>query len=162
MASFQNSNALQRRDPPEQIQQTQLVYLGRWRRLGAALIEGVMWSIVYALFGAVTFGLLTPFLVVGHLAYLAFFVWYFGGNMGHLVLGARVVNHRNGGPVSPGQSIGRAVASLLDWLIVPFLINCAMVLFRSDRRHLYDLMVGTVVVYDRRASGDRWTRIAPR
>ena len=82
-----------------------------------------MWSIVYALFGAVTFGLLTPFLVVGHLAYLAFFVWYFGGNMGHLVLGARVVNHRNGGPVSPGQSIGRAVASLLDWLIVPFLIN---------------------------------------
>lgn len=162
MSSLQNPNTLQRREFQPQIPQTQLVYLGRWRRLGAALIEGVIWGIVYGLFGAITFGLLTPFLVIGHLAYLAFFVWYFGGNIGHLVLGARVVNYRNGGPVSLGQAIGRAVVSLLDFLIIPWLVNCGMVLFRADRRHLYDLMAGTVVVYDHRASGDRWTRIAPR
>lgn len=141
---------------------TSLTYLGRWRRLGAYLIECLIWGAGGGALAAVTFGLLMPILIIGQLAYLAFFVWYFGGNMGHLVLGARVVNHRNGGPVSPGQAIGRAVASLLDFLIVPWLINCGMVLFRADRRHLYDLMAGTVVVYDRRASGDRWTRIAPR
>ena len=61
-----------------------------------------------------------------------------------------------------GQSIGRAAVSLLDLLIVPALINCVMVLARRDRRHLYDLMVGTVVVYDYRTGGYRWKRIAPR
>ena len=159
---FQNPPALQRRQAQPEIPQTHLVYLGRWRRLGASLIEGLIWGVAGGILGAITFGALTPVLIIGELAYLAFFVWYFGGNIGHLVLGARVVNHRNGGPVSLGQAIGRAVVSLLDWLIIPALINCGMVLFRAVRRHLYDLMVGTVVVYDRRASGDRWTRIAPR
>ena len=142
--------------------QTSLTYLGRWRRLGAHLIETLIWGVAGGILGAITFGVLTPILIIGQVAYAAFFIWYFGGNIGHLALGARVVNHRNGGPVSLGQSIGRAVVSLLDLLIIPWLINCGMVLFRADRRHLYDLMVGTVVVYDHRASGDRWTRIAPR
>ena len=142
--------------------QTSLTYLGRWRRLGAYLIEALISVGVGVILTAITYGMLTPILMIGQFAYLAFFVWYFGGNIGHLVLGARVVNQRNGAPVSLGQSTGRAVVSLLDLLIIPWLINCGMVLFRADRRHLYDLMVGTVVVYDHRVSGDRWTRIAPR
>ena len=153
ITSYQGQNALPR---------TNLTHLGRWRRLGAHLIEGLIWGGAGGILAAITFGILAPVLIIGQFAYLAFFVWYFGGNMGHLVLGARVVNHRNGGAVSLGQSIGRAVVSLLDLLVIPWLVNCAMVLFRADRRHLYDLMVGTVVVYDRRAGGDRWTRIAPR
>lgn len=143
-------------------QQTSLTYLGRWRRLGAYIIEALIWGGGGGVLSAITFGVLAPILTIGYLVYLAFFVWYFGGNVGHLVVGARIVNHRNGAPVSLGQAIGRSVVSLLDLLIIPWLINCGMVLFRADRRHLYDLMVGTVVVYDHRASGDRWTRIAPR
>ncbi len=127
--------------------------------MGTTAIElGVSLSFALLL-GIPTFGVLY---VIGYLAYLTFFYWYFGGSIGHLVLGARVVNHRNGGPLSLGQAIGRSVVTILDWFGILFLINSAMVLIRADRRHLYDLMAGTVVVYDRRASGDRWTRIAPR
>ncbi len=150
----------QARDAPSY--QTSLTYLSRWRRLGALLIEALIWGVVGGILSAITFGALTPILIIGQVAYAALFVWYFGGQIGHLVVGARVVNHRNGAPVSLGQAVGRAVLFLLDLLIIPWLINCGMVLFRADRRHLYDLMVGTVVVYDHRASGDRWTRIAPR
>ena len=154
IASYQVQN-----DRPHQ---TSLTYLGRWRRLGALLIEALIWGVAGGILAAITFGVLTPILIIGQVAYAAFFVWYFGGQMGHLVVGACVVNYRNGAPVSLGQAVGRAVLFLLDLLIIPWLINCGMVLFRADRRHLYDLMVGTVVVYDHRASGDRWTRIAPR
>ncbi len=139
-----------------------LTYLGRWRRLGATLIELAVWIAIHVFLGTVSFGLLSLPLAIANIAYLAFFWWYFGGSIGHLVVGARVVNLRNGGPLSLGQAIGRAVVFILDILIIPFFINCGMVLFRADRRHLYDLMVGTVVVYDHRASGDRWTRIAPQ
>ena len=161
-AVYQNTDALQRREPSPQLPPTQLVYLSRWRRLGASLIEALIWGCAGGALGAITFGILTPVVLIGNLAYLAFFVWYFGGNIGHLALGARVVNHRNGGTVGPGRAVGRAVASLLDLLIVPGLINCGMALFRADRRYLYNLMAGTVVIYDRRASGDPWTRVAPR
>ena len=157
-----NPYGLQRQQPQRPIPQTQLVYLGRWRRLGAYLIEGLIWYCGIGVLTVITFGILTPVLVIGLFFYLAFFVWYFGGRIGHLALGARVVNYRNGGPVSLGQAIGRAVMHLLDLLIIPWVINCVMVLARADRRHLYDLMAGTVVVYDLRASGHRWTRIAPR
>ena len=152
--------------------QVNLTYLGRWRRLGAALIELAMVISVYGFLAGASFGLPPLFIilislgwlavVIANIGYLAFFYWYFGGNIGHLALGARVVNHRNGGPLSFGQAAIRAIAPILDWFGILFLINLAMVLIRSDRRHLYDLMAGTVVVYDRRASGDRWTRIAPR
>ena len=142
--------------------QVSLTYLGRWRRLGATLIELALWLAIHVFLGTVSYGLLTVPLVVANIAYLAFFWWYFGGSIGHLALGARVVNLRNGGPLSPGQSTGRAAVFILDVLLIPLVINCIMVLTRPDRRHLYDLMVGTVVVYDHRANGDRWTRIAPR
>ena len=78
--------------------------------------------------------------------YLWFFFWKKHGHMGHLVVGARIVHHRTGEPINPVQSIARAGISLGDLLLLPWLINIVLVLARNDRRHLYDLATGTVVV----------------
>jgi len=79
-----------------------------------------------------------------------------GGTVGHLVVGARVVDYRSGGPISKKQASRRSHLQLLGILIIPSIINCMMVLFRADRRHLYDLWAGTVVVHDSRSFGERW------
>ena len=79
-----------------------------------------------------------------------------GGTVGHLVVGARVVDYRSGGPISQQQASRRSHLQLLGVLMIPFIINCTMVLFRADRRHLYDLWTGTVVVHDSRSFGERW------
>ena len=80
------------------------------------------------------------------LMYLTLMVRFAGGDFGHLLLGLRVVNYRNGGRPSFGQALGRALLKQLDGLIFPWLINCVMVLVAPERRHLYDLAVNTMVV----------------
>lgn len=79
-----------------------------------------------------------------------------GGTVGHMVIGARVADHRCGGTLSRQQAILRSYLQLLGILIIPSLINYLMVLLRADRRHLYDLWAGTVVVHDQRSFGERW------
>ena len=64
-----------------------------------------------------------------------------GGSVGHLIMGARVVDHRSGGPVSKRQAVKRSCLFLLDILIVSAIVNAVMVLTRADRRHLYDLLM---------------------
>ena len=137
-------------------------YLRRRRRFCCLLVETLIWLSLYVIAGFASFGILLMPLLIANVGYQAFFYWYFGGNIGHLALRARVVNHRNGEPLNFGQALGRALLNTLDNLLLPFIINCGMVLIRSDRRHLYDLMAGTVVIYDQRAAGDQWTRIAPQ
>ena len=80
------------------------------------------------------------------LMYLTLMVRFAGGDFGHLLLGLRVVNYRNGGRPSFGQALGRALLKQLDGLIFPWLINGVMVLVAPERRHLYDLAVNTMVV----------------
>ena len=78
--------------------------------------------------------------------YLCLMVRFAGGDFGHLLLGLRVVNYRNGGRPSFGQALGRALLKQFDGLIFPWLINGVMVLVAPERRHLYDLAVNTMVV----------------
>ena len=80
------------------------------------------------------------------LMYLTLMVRFAGGDFGHLLLGLRVVNYRNGGRPSFGQALGRALLKQLDGLIFPWLINGVMVLVAPERRHLYDLAVNTMVI----------------
>ena len=125
-----------------------LRYLSRGRRLAAFLIEVLLWSVLSL--PAELAGGATPFAVgavgVIHFVYRGYLVQRYGGVLGHLAARARIVNYPNGQPVSSGQAWGRAFASLLDILVIPFIVNCLLVLFRRDHRHLYDLMAATVVV----------------
>ncbi len=85
------------------------------------------------------------------LLYLTLMVRFAGGDFGHLLLGLRVVNYRNGGRPSFGQALGRALLKQLDGLIFPWLVNGVMVLVAPERRHLYDLAANTMVVSGKQA-----------
>ena len=122
--------------------------LSRGRRLAAFLIEALIWGVLSlpaVLPGAPGTIILAAVSVV-HVLYRGYLVHRYGGVLGHLAVSARIVNHQDAQPASSGQAWGRALASMLDFLIIPAIVNCVMVLFRRDRRHLYDLMAGTVVV----------------
>ena len=80
------------------------------------------------------------------MAYHAVTIHRYGGTPGHLAVHAQVVNHRTGERLSIGRSTARALLGALDWLFVPICINAALVMTRPDRRHIYDLIAGTVAV----------------
>lgn len=143
MRNSLTANAIQRQAIQVETGALQLTYLDRRRRLIASLINRAI--------------------AVGWLLAIVQIIWIepwllgkCGGTLGHLVVGARVVDHRSGGPISRRQASRRSHLQLLSILIVPGFINCIMVLFRADRRHLYDLWAGTVVVHDPRSFGERW------
>ena len=78
--------------------------------------------------------------------YHAVTIHRYGGTPGHRAVHANIVNHCTGERLSIGRSTARALLGILDILFVPFCINGAMVLTRPDRRHIYDLIAGTVAV----------------
>ena len=123
MAQFTSTNAIQRHAVQVERGQIQLTYLDRRRRLIAHLVNsaiagGWLLAIVQILW-------IEPWLLTKC-----------GGTVGHLVIGARVVDHRSGGTISRQQARRRSHLQFLGVLIVPGIINCMMVLFRADRRHL--------------------------
>ena len=141
MRNSPTANAIQRHAIQVEREAIQLIYLDRWRRLIADLIDN-------AIFG-------------GFILEVILECWLLpkcGGGIGHLIMGARVADYRSGGPVSKRQAVRRSCLFLLDMLIVPAIVNAVMVLTRADRRHLYDLMAGTVVVHDPRSFGERWSQ----
>ena len=139
MRNSPTASAIQRHAIQVERGAVQLIYLDRWRRLVADLIDN-------AIFGGFIIEVILECWLVPKC----------GGGVGHLIMGARVADHRSGGPVSKRQAVKRSCLFLLDILIVPAIVNAVMVLARADRRHLYDLIAGTVVVHDPRSFGERW------
>lgn len=84
--------------------------------------------------------------VILRVLYFCLLVRFAGGDLGHLAMGMRVVNYRNGGRPSFGQALSRAILKQLDLLIMPWLLNGVMVLIAPERRHLYDIASNTMVV----------------
>ena len=84
--------------------------------------------------------------VILRLLYLALMVRFAGGDVGHLAMGMRVVNYRNGQRPSFGQALSRALLKQLDLLVIPWLFNGVMATFNRERRHTYDFIANTIVV----------------
>ena len=82
--------------------------------------------------------------------YLCLLVRFAGGDLGHLAMGMRVVNYRNGRRPTFGQALGRAILKQLDLLVLPWMLNGVMVVVNRDRRHSYDFIANTVVVTEGR------------
>jgi uncharacterized RDD family membrane protein YckC len=76
-------------------------------------------------------------------AYFIFFHWAWGQTLGKMALQIKVVS-MDGGPLSPGQAVGRYLATYLSALILG--IGFIMAGIRSDKRALHDLLAGTRVV----------------
>ena len=85
-------------------------------------------------------------------AYHAFTVAWLAGTIGHNSAHALVAVANDGSKPSATRAAARAALGLLDLLVIPFIANIAMILCRRDRRHIYDLIAGTVLVSQPKAA----------
>ena len=121
----------------------ELEYLPRVERAAAYIIESIVIIIATAIPSII---LPWPFIAIAAVVYETVMYRKAGGLMGHLSVGARVVDRNNGKYLSWPKAFLRGICRLLDLLLIPLLINIIMVLVSEDRRHLYDHIAGSVVV----------------
>lgn len=126
-------------------------YAGFWRRVAAALIDGILvgvvsW-IVTAIFSAISDGAEVTAQI---LVLIAAYGYYAGmesssyqATVGKIALGIQVTD-LNGNRISFGRALGRNLAEILSALIL--LIGYIMVAFTPKKQGLHDLIAGTLVV----------------
>ena len=81
-----------------------------------------------------------------NVAYHAVMLRWRSGTMGHAVMKGAVIVAATGNKPGTARCVLRALLGILDVLVVPLLVNVVMTVLSRDRRHLYDLCVGTRVV----------------
>lgn len=126
-------------------------YAGFWRRVAAALIDGILvgvvsW-IVTAIFSAISEGAEVTAQI---LVLIAAYGYYAGmesssyqATVGKIALGIQVTD-LNGNRISFGRALGRNLAEILSALIL--LIGYIMVAFTPKKQGLHDMIAGTLVV----------------
>jgi uncharacterized RDD family membrane protein YckC len=126
-------------------------YAGFWRRVAAALIDGILVGIVSwivtAIFSAISDG---AGVAAQILVLIAAYGYYAGmesssyqATVGKIALGIQVTD-LNGNRISFGRALGRNLAEILSALIL--LIGYIMVAFTEKKQGLHDLIAGTLVV----------------
>ncbi len=126
-------------------------YAGFWRRVAAALIDGILVGIVSAIVtsiaGAISDGaaVLAQILLV-----VAAYAYYAGmessayqATVGKIALGIQVTD-LNGNRISFLRALGRNLAEILSAVIL--LIGYIMVAFTAKKQGLHDMIAGTLVV----------------
>ncbi len=125
-------------------------YAGFWRRVAAALIDGLLvgvvsW-IVTTIFSGISDG---AELVAQILVFVAAYGYYAGmesssyqATVGKIALGIQVTD-LNGNRISFGRALGRNLAEILSGLIL--LIGYIMVAFTAKKQGLHDMIAGTLV-----------------
>ena len=66
---------------------------------------------------------------------------------GKMVIGARIVDERTGGPPSTGQLVGRYLGYYVS--MIPLCLGLLWVAFDARKQGWHDKLAGTVVVRDR-------------
>lgn len=141
------------------------VYAGFWLRVGAALLDTVLWLIVA---GPILWGIYGPELfaedtfVAGSWDFLLSWVFpaiativfwiYRSATPGKMAIGARVVDARTGGHPSTGQLVGRYFGYYVS--AIPLLLGLLWVAWDPRKQGWHDKLAGTVVVRRRRTSGE--------
>ena len=119
-----------------------------FRRLGAALIDGILVGIVTGIVEAIVGR------GVGSLVALAIGVAYYatleGGDSGQTVgkkaLGIRVRDLRTGGPIGFSRGVIRYFSRILS--TIPLLLGYFWMLWDSEKQTWHDKLAGAVVVPD--------------
>lgn len=139
-----------------------LEYGGRWRRLIAAVIDGLIVYAVTWLLTAPILGFRTMYegslarqtsanLIAGIVAFLYYVLQHgrWGQTLGKRVMSLRVVRADDAGPISYGQAAWRLLFAYLISLAtcgVGGLIDVAWILWDRRRQALHDKVARTVVV----------------
>jgi uncharacterized RDD family membrane protein YckC len=120
---------------------------GFWRRFGAAFIDGIILGIVS--------GILIAILKQGAVVQLlnlvisvAYFTYFEGGSsgqtVGKMVLGIRVYDLRQGGPIGYGRGFIRWISRILS--TIPLFLGYFWMLWDSEKQCWHDKLAGSVVV----------------
>lgn len=137
------------------------VYAGFWIRVGATIIDGVLWSVIavpilWAVYGPEVFAagefIAGPvdFLVswvLPAIAVILFWV-YKQATPGKMAVHARVVDARTGQRASTGQYVGRYFAYFIS--TIPLGLGFLWVAWDARKQGWHDKLAGTVVVRGRR------------
>jgi uncharacterized RDD family membrane protein YckC len=149
-----------------------LRYAGFWIRVGASLIDGVIFGVVFGFLAVLGLAgnfaqllrsgnpttdeinaFIAPFFAVFQLGSflftLAFYVFFwskFGATPGKMALGLKVVTPQ-GGPISIGQAFGRFFGTYLSSIILG--IGYLMVAWDDQKRALHDRLADTRVIHTR-------------
>jgi len=134
-------------------------YKGVGARLAAAVIDSILVSVPIALlYVSVLADIFSGFESVEQaaaaeavfpallaLVYYVLFEGWFGGTLGKLILGMRVVK-KDGTRAGIGRAFFRNLLRILDFLPVAYLLGIIMVAASSTKQRLGDRIAGTYVV----------------
>jgi uncharacterized RDD family membrane protein YckC len=130
------------------------MYAGFWRRVAAALIDGIVVGVVSFVVG-LAWGLAlgdsdASILVVQLLILVGYYVYFaamesssYQGTVGKIAIGIQVTD-LNGNRVSFRRALGRNLLKILSTLIL--LIGYLLAAFTERKQALHDMIAGTLVV----------------
>lgn len=149
-------------------------YTGFWARVGAALIDTVLVMLVTVPLLGMLYGWdyafdapagagwrPVEFVVSWLLPAIAIIVFwrYRSATPGKMVIGARIVDAKTGGPPSTGQLIGRYLGYFVSTF--PFCLGLIWVGLDRRKQGWHDKLAGTVVIRSKRR-GTEPVRFGPR
>jgi uncharacterized RDD family membrane protein YckC len=129
-----------------------MTYAGFWRRVGAAIVDSIIYSVLLALIlgpkyvdssvmtfeGIVSNGIALSLTVVLWIRYM--------GTPGKLLLGCQVVDANSGEPITVKQAIIRYLGYFVS--IMTLFIGFFWVAWDKRKQGFHDKMANTVVVYN--------------
>jgi uncharacterized RDD family membrane protein YckC len=126
-------------------------YAGFWRRVAAALIDGILVGVVSWIVTLIFSGISDGAEVTAQILVLIAAYGYYAGmesssyqaTVGKIALGIQVTD-LNGNRISFGRALGRNLAEILSALILG--IGYIMVAFTPKKQGLHDMIAGTLVV----------------
>ncbi|MCF6212283.1 MAG: RDD family protein [Gammaproteobacteria bacterium] len=131
---------------------TELDYAGFWRRMGAALLDGAIFTVLFSLLLGPIYlnaefwsaeGLLSNALWMGLTAWL----WVkFLGTPGKLLLGCQVVDAQTFEPLRPRQAVLRFFAYIVS--LLPLGLGFLWVIRDKRKQSFHDKIANTVVLHE--------------
>jgi uncharacterized RDD family membrane protein YckC len=119
---------------------------GFGQRLVAAIIDGILVGVVGAVIELTVDQTLGG--IVGLALGVAYYGWLEGSpsgqTVGKRVMGIRVYDLRQGGPIGTGRAIGRYFARIVS--AIPCLLGYFWMLWDKEKQTWHDKLVGSVVV----------------
>ena len=119
---------------------------GFWQRFAAALIDGLLLTIVFLPLGAALDP--GPYYVVATLVGIAYYTLLEGGpkgqTVGKMALGIRVVDIAGGGSIGQGRTFVRYLGRIVSAL--PLLLGYFWMLWDSQKQTWHDKFASSVVV----------------
>jgi uncharacterized RDD family membrane protein YckC len=118
---------------------------GFWRRLGAALIDGLVIGIVRIILALILGSNAAGGLaLIGSAAYFVYFHGTTGQTPGDAALSIRIVDAETGGTISYGRAFGRWAMSLVS--AIALLIGYLWMIWDSEKQTWHDKVARTYVV----------------